>query len=64
METCKVQINDIVVDTLQKLNEVFVDLGYSEEVREKEWKILVDDTREFFLSKLLPKLALRGMNNK
>lgn len=61
VDTCRSQIDDIALNTLKKLNEIYVDLGYLRGKKEKEFDVLVDETREFFNSKLLPKLALRGM---
>jgi hypothetical protein len=58
--TIKSQIDGIVLDTLTQLNGVYVDLGYTRENTEKEFKSLVEETREFFKSKLLLTLALRG----
>ncbi len=56
------QILDIGHDTLCKLQEVFVDLGHSNENIADEYKLLVEETREFFTSKLRPKLELRGIS--
>ena len=61
VDTCRAQIDGIVVDTLHQLREVFVDLGSSETTTEREFKDLVEDARDFFRSKLLPKLTLRGI---
>jgi hypothetical protein len=60
LNACRTQIDAIVVDTLHQLNGVYVDLGYSDAATEKEYNDLIEDTREFFRSKLLPRLALRG----
>lgn len=60
MDACKSRIDDIVLNTLQKLDAVYVDLGYSRENTDKEYNTLVEETREFFNSKLLPFLELKG----